>query len=62
MKCISYAFSLYLHTSSSKLILSLHKFTQTLFLLGDSNTMEPLFSPDVADSVIEIYLIGVGIS
>ena len=35
---------MYLHTSSSKLILSLHKLTQTLFLLGDSNTMEPLFS------------------
>ena len=62
MKCISYAFSLYLHTSSSKMILSLHKFTYTLFLLSDSNTMEPLFIPDIADSVIEIDLIGIGIS
>ena len=62
MKCINYIFSLYLHTSSSTMILSLHKFTHTLFLVGISNTMEPLFSPDVADSVIEIYLIGIGIS
>ena len=62
MKCINYAFSLYLHTSSSKLILSLHKFMHTLFLVGDSNTIGPHFSPDVADSVIEIYLIGIGIS
>ena len=52
VKCISYALSLSMHTSSSKLILSLHKFTHNLFSVGNSNTMEPLFSPDVADSVV----------